>query len=145
MRHAVTLGVLLLSCSLTVTAQVLPTSSGSCGVTASGLMSCDWLSAVPMRKADGTAISRITPGGHTELFVTRFDLAPGAPLAKMIEGYDVLILGLSDGELVNETKSPPLHISVSNGSVVLMPKEESYLLRNVGKQELDVLVVRTSR
>ncbi len=138
-----TLYVLLLSSPLAVTAQVLPTSSGSCGVTASGLMSCDQLSVAPMRKADGTAIGRITPGGHTELFVTRFNLAPGAPLAKMIEGHDVLIVGLGDGELVNEAKSPPLHIRVSNGSVVLMPKEESYLLRNVGNQELDVLVVHT--
>lgn len=143
MKHAVTLCVLLLSSPLVVSAQVLPTSSGSCGVSSSGLMICDQLSPAPTRKADGTAISRSTPTGHPELFVTRYNLAPGANLAKMIEGHDVLIVGLGDGELVNETKSPPFHISVSKGSVVLMPKEEAYLLRNIGKQELDVLVVHT--
>jgi len=30
---------------------------------------------------------------------------------------------------------------VSNGSVMLMPKEESYLLRNVGKADLELLVI----
>jgi hypothetical protein len=63
----------------------------------------------------------------------------------MAEGKDVIIIGMGDGELVNETKSPHVHISMSNGSVVLMPKEETYLLRNIGKQEVDILVIHTDR
>lgn len=108
-------------------------------------MGCEWLSAAPIRNADGNTVKQRASSVHPELFVARFDLAPGAPLTKMIEGHNLLIVGLGDGELVNETKSPPLHISVRNGSVILMPKEETYLLRNIGKQELDVLVVHTLR
>ena len=33
-------------------AQVLPSSSGSCGVSASGLESCEWLSTPPLRSGD---------------------------------------------------------------------------------------------
>jgi mannose-6-phosphate isomerase-like protein (cupin superfamily) len=52
---------------------------------------------------------------------------------------------MGDGELVNETKSPAVRINVKNGSVVLMPQEEHYLLRNIGKQDVDVLVVHVRR
>lgn len=128
---------------LTTTAQVLPTSTGSCGVSPSGLASCDWVSAVRIRNADGSTSKQRVSTVHPELFVTRFNLAPGAPLTRTIEGHDLLIVALGDGELVNETKSPPLHISMRIGSVILMPKEEVYLLRNVGKQELGVLVILT--
>src|SRR5262249_12409717 len=42
-----------------------------------------------------------------------------------------------NGEVINEKKSPPSHITVHDGSVMLMPKEEPYLLRNVGKENLE--------
>ena len=57
-------------------------------------------------------------------------------------GEDELIIGMGAGELVNEAKSPSLPISISEGLVLLMPKEESYLLRNVGKQDIHILVIR---
>jgi mannose-6-phosphate isomerase-like protein (cupin superfamily) len=145
MKHAVVLWFLVLCGPSFSTAQVLPMSSGSCGVAASGLMSCDWLSAAPLKKADGSKSVDTVPSGRPQLFVTRFNLSPGAPLTPLVEGQEVLIFGMGDGELVNETKSPPAHISVRNGSVVLMPQEEHYLLRNIGKQELDVLVVQVRR
>jgi hypothetical protein len=145
MKYAVALWLIGLCFSLAATAQVLPTSSGSCGVGPSGLMSCNWLSGAPLKKADGSKSVPSIPSGQPELFVTRFNLSPGAPLTPLVEGQDVLIVGMGDGELVNETKSPPTHVSVRNGSVFLMPGEEHYLLRNIGKGDVDVLVVRMRR
>jgi hypothetical protein len=142
MRYTVALWFLGLCGSLVATAQVLPTSSGSCGVAPSGLMSCDLLSAAPLKKADGSKGIQAVPSGQPELFVTRFNLSPGTPLTPLSEGQDVLIVGMGDGELVNEAKSPPTHIFVRDGSVFLMPQEEHHLLRNIGKQDVDVLVVR---
>jgi len=59
----------------------------------------------------------------------------------MIEGNDVLIVAMNDGEIVNEAKTPQTRLNVTNGQVMLMPKEEPYLLRNTGKQTLDLLLV----
>jgi hypothetical protein len=58
-----------------------------------------------------------------------------------LKGDDIVIVGMENGELVNEKKSPQTHIGLSNGSVTIMPGEESFLLRNVGKQTLEVLVI----
>ena len=85
------------------------------------------------------------PSGSPQLYVTRFNLSPGASLTPLVEGQEALIFGMGDGELVNEKKSPPAHVNVRNGSMVLMPREQHYLLRNIGKQELDVLVVQVRR
>ncbi|HLZ41680.1 MAG TPA: hypothetical protein VKQ11_12000 [Candidatus Sulfotelmatobacter sp.] len=144
MKHAVVLWFLVICAPLIATAQVLPTSSGSCGVAPSGLMSCDWLSPAPLKTADGKSVNTV-PSSSPQLFVTRFNLSPGAPLASLVDGQEVLIFGMGDGELVNEAKSPAAHINVRNGSVLLMRQEEHYLLRNIGKQELDVLVVQVRR
>jgi hypothetical protein len=81
----------------------------------------------------------------SKLLVTRYALAPGAPLNPPAEGHDALVVGMSNGELVNEKKSPPSHVNVSNGSVMLMPKEEPYLLRNIGKDNLELLVVEVRK
>jgi hypothetical protein len=75
------------------------------------------------------------------LFVTRYILAPGAPLNPPIEGTEVLIVGMSDGELLNEKKPSQSHINVFDGLVMLIPKEESYLLRNIGKKSLTLLLI----
>jgi mannose-6-phosphate isomerase-like protein (cupin superfamily) len=125
----------------TATTQVLPKSDGSCSVSASGVYACNWMSAPPNQKTDGNG--RINPPAdeRTQLFVTRFVLAEGASLRPLVEGHDVLIFGINDGELINEKKSPATHINVRNGLVFLMPKDEPYLLRNVGKQSVELLVV----
>jgi mannose-6-phosphate isomerase-like protein (cupin superfamily) len=52
---------------------------------------------------------------------------------------------MNNGEFVNEKKSPPSHVNVSSGSVILMPKEEPYLLRNVGKESLELLVIEVRK
>jgi mannose-6-phosphate isomerase-like protein (cupin superfamily) len=48
---------------------------------------------------------------------------------------------MNNGELVNEKKFPQSHVAVSTGLVMLMPKGEPYLLRNIGKENLDLLVI----
>jgi hypothetical protein len=141
MKYVVALWLLGLCSSLFVAAQVLPTSSESCGVSPSGLMSCDWLSAAPLKKVDGSKSIHTVPSGHPEVFVTRFNLSPGAPMTPLVEGQDVLIVGMGDGELVNEKKSPQSRVNISNGSVMLMRKEEPYLLRNIGKGDLELLAI----
>jgi len=97
-------------------------------------MDCDWVSGI---KRAG----KKTEDGKAELLVTRYVLAPGALLRTPVPGYDNLVIGMSDGELANESKSPQTHVRVTAGSVMLMPKEELYLLRNVGERSLDVLLI----
>lgn len=145
MKYAAALWLFLLWRSFAATAQVLPTSGGSCGVGSSGIMSCAWFTAVPLRRGDGDRSNNAAPDDRPQIFVTRFTLAHGAPLGALVEGREGLIIGMGDGELVNETKSPPIHISVGNGTALLMLKDEHYLLRNIGTQDLELLVVDIRR
>jgi hypothetical protein len=139
MRFSLVFCALATLYGISATAQTMPTSSGSCGVSGSGLMSCDWLSSPPVKfNTDSTNRDKPVPKG---VFVTRFRLAPDAPLHCTIEGHDVLIVAMSDGEIVNEAKTPLTRLNVTNGLVMLMPKEEPYLLRNTGRQTLDLLVI----
>lgn len=126
-------------------AQVLPTANGSCGISASGVASCDWLSAVDLPKAGTTKTADTAADSRPKLLVTRCILAPGAPLNPFVEGTDVLIVGMNSGELVNEKKSPQNRVNVSSGLVLLMPKEEPYLLRNIGKENLELLVIEVRK
>ena len=119
--------------ALAAPAQVLPISSGSCRVSASGLESCNWMSGISAAKANPSKIPDTTDDGRTKLFVTRYILAPGAPLNPPVDGRNALVVGMTSGELVNEKKSPQSHLYVTSGSVILMPKQEPYLLRNIGK------------
>ena len=140
MRRLPAVCVFVLLSISTASTQIMPTSSGSCGVAASGVASCDWISAVNIRKAvpttDGTGDS------HPALFVTTFILAPGAALdSQGIVGGEVLIVGRNKGEVINVKKSPPARIDVYEGLVMLMPKEEPYLLRNIGKDNAELLLI----
>ena len=109
--------------------QVLPASQGSCSVSPSGLERCEWMGGAK----------------DSKLFVTRFILAPGAPLSRPVEGRDDLIIAMNHGEFVNEKKSPVSHVPLSNGLVMLMPKEEPYLLRNVGKENVELLLIEITK
>jgi len=59
----------------------------------------------------------------------------------MSEGVNILIVAMGDGELVNEAKEPKNHFKVTNGFVMLMRKDDPYLLRNIGGQSLDLVVI----
>lgn len=142
MRYVTAFFLFALLSSHSAQAQVLPTSSGSCGISASGGMDCDWMSAINLRRTTETRKTTDTvPDERPRPFVTRYILAPGAPLGPLAEGRDVLIVGMNNGELVNEKKFPQSHVAVSTGLVMLMPKGEPYLLRNIGKENLDLLVI----
>jgi len=144
MRYVTAFCLFVLLSGHSTEAQVLPTSNGSCGISASGAESCDWMSAITLRKAEPMKTAD-TADSRPKLFVTRCILAPGAPLNPLVEGTDVLIVGMNSGELVNEKKSPQSHVNVSSGSVMLMPKEEPYLLRNIGKENLELLVIEVRK
>ena len=128
-----------------ISAQVLPASSGACGVSASGLESCEWLSTPPLRNGDVGKNTEASENKRSKVFVTRYLLAPGAPLNQTAEGRDIVIVGLNDGELQNEKKATQGHVNVTSGSVMLMPKEEPYLLRNVGKDALQLLLIEVRK
>jgi hypothetical protein len=134
MQYMPAVSLLILLSAVTANAQILPTSNGSCSVTASGLESCNWMSGDSHGKAH-----------DSKLLVTRWILAPGAPLNPPVDGTDVLIVGMNNGELVNEKKAPQSHVNVSNGFVMLMPKEEPYLLRNIGKENVELLVIEVRK
>ena len=55
MRYVTAFCLFILLSGHSSEAQVLPTSDGSCGISASGAESCDWMSAITLRK-----------GGHDE-------------------------------------------------------------------------------
>jgi hypothetical protein len=104
MRYLPACCLFVLLSSLTAAAQILPTSNGSCGIGASGVMSCDWMSGISLQK-DAKKITDTAAAESSKLFVTRCILAPGAPLNPRVEGNVVLIVGMNNGELVNEKKS----------------------------------------
>jgi hypothetical protein len=54
-------------------------------------------------------------------------------------------VGRNNGEVINEKKSPPSHINVFDGLVMLMPKEEPYLMRNIGKENVELLVIEVRK
>lgn len=117
--------------TLSASAQIGPSSDGYCSVSPTGIEGCNWMSGLNAKTSP--------------LFVTRYHLAPGAPLDAPIPGYETLLVGMSDGELVNESKSPQAHINLSNNSVFLMPKDEEYRFRNVGKDPVDLLLIRIGK
>ena len=41
-----------------------------------------------------------------------------------------------------KAKSPAVDVLVSEGSIFLMPKGQSYRLRNVGKEEVTIRIIR---
>ena len=134
MRYVLMFCLFVLLSGPSAKAQVLPTSNGTCTVAPSGQEGCGWWSGV---KANDS---------RSALFVTRYILAPGAPLdSQSIVGGVVVIVGKSNGELINEKKSPPSHINVYDGSVMLMPKEEPYFLRNIGKAKVALLLIEVRK
>jgi mannose-6-phosphate isomerase-like protein (cupin superfamily) len=146
MRYVPMFCVFALLSGLSAKAQVLPAASGSCTVAASGVQGCNWVSAVSLRRATTSKPTDLASDSRSALVVTRFILAPGAPLdSQSIVGGEVLIVGRNNGEVINEKKSLPTHIDVYDGSVMLMPKEEAYLLRNVGKESTELLVIEVRK
>jgi hypothetical protein len=135
MRSFWAICIVLLCLAAKPSGQVLPSSGGGCSISPTGLMDCDILSPAPM--SPGRKVFYSKPEFH----VIRYQLAPGAPLKKNLEHYDNLIVSLSEGELANEAKSPAPQVHLFKGAVVMMPKGQDYLLRNVGENEIDLVLI----
>jgi hypothetical protein len=145
MRYVLMFCLFVLLSGPSAKAQVLPTSSGSCTVSASGLEGCNWWAGLGSRKVTTTKPTDLASDSRS-VFVTLYILAPGAPLdSQSIVGGEVLIVGKNSGEVVNEKKTPPSHIGVYDGLVMLMPREEPYLLRNIGKEKVELLVIEVRK
>jgi mannose-6-phosphate isomerase-like protein (cupin superfamily) len=108
-------------------------------------MDCDWASTIELRRTGTKKNAAHAADERRKLFVTRCILAPGAPLNPLVTGREILVIGMNDGEVVNEKSSPQKHVNVSKGLVMLFPKKEPYLLRNVGNEGLDLLVVEVRK
>ena len=132
--------LIVISVSSPARSQVWPRVNGGCGVTSNGTYDCDWHSVILLRR-EGAAAEKEIEDGKWKLVVTRYTLAPGAPLDRMGPKYDNVVVGMNQGQLANETKSPRTYVSVTEGLVMLMPKEEKYRFRNIGKENLDLLVI----
>jgi hypothetical protein len=134
MKTAVCLFVFALCYCLTTAAQIFPSGSCGCGVSSSAV-SCSCASGMSRSKASA-------PVERSQLIETRVRLAPGSLLTKWIPGDDEIVIGMGSGQLSNDAKSPTVNVSVTEGSMFLMPKDEPYRLRNVGKQDIEVRVIR---
>ena len=142
MKTAIGLFVFALYGSLATTAQIVP--NGGCGCTvSSSAVGCGCAGAGG--KKTGSAGKQSLPSDRPQLIDTLVTLLPGALLTRWVLGDDELFIGMGKGELVNEAKSPPAEIPVSEGSIFLMPKDEPYKLRNVGKDDVKVRVIRIHR
>ena len=134
MRTAVGLIAFALCSSLTTAAQILP--NGGCGCGLSGTtMSCHCGAVVSKNKQNA-------PSEPSQLLETWLTISPDALLTKGILGDDEVFIPMGIGRLVNEAKSPVIQIPIGEVSMFLMPKCEPYRLRNVGKQDLKVRIIR---
>lgn len=124
----------LISASPLVFAQQFPASSGNCRVSPKGLEACEWMSSVSRRKS-------ATRPNDAVLLTTTYDLAPGAPLKKPVDIYDNVIVALTDGSLRNESDVSGQPFNVVAQQAFLMPRGETYVLRNAGNKGLTLLVI----
>jgi len=142
MRHPQLLCLIVLINALSAKAQVFPSASGSCAVAASGVGDCNWVSTVDLHRANPSTAASAPDKSSRSVVTTRFILAAGALLdSRQIVGGEVLIVGKNNGEISNEKKPLANHINVFDGLVMLMPKGEPYLLKNIGQSEVDLLLI----
>jgi len=114
-----------------------------CGIRVSSSgAAMDCLSGGSAQEKAGIASKQMVCDGRCEPVVFSIALSPGANLRRMVPGEDELVIGMGGGELRNEAKSGSLSFPMSKGVVLLMPKDELYALRNVGKQDIDLVVIR---
>jgi hypothetical protein len=136
-RSMVTLSLFIFPLA-TATAQVSSSANLAWTVGASGGMACNGISSVDAGKS---ATDRKGP----YLSVTHFIIEAGAALTGPDKSSsDVLVIGITDGELVNE-KPPGGHMGLTRDSVFLLPAGESYLLRNKGSQNVELRLIEVRR
>jgi len=137
MRIAVGLFVFALCISLTTNAQIVPNGGCGCGLSSS-TVACNCAGALSKSKQS-------VPSDRPQLIETLFTFSLGALLTKGVLCDDELFIGMGIGKLTNEAKSPPVDVSIGEGTIFLMPRNEPYKLRNVGLQDVKVRVIRIHR
>jgi hypothetical protein len=135
------MGILLLTlCPSLPAAAQIPLNGCGCRMSSS-TASCNCATGV--NKETGRAINEPTVcDGRRGIIGDIITLSPGGLLTRGMPDEDDLIVGEGDGSLANEAKSPAFSIPVTAGSVLFMPVDEPYKLRNVGKQDLRIIVIR---
>jgi hypothetical protein len=138
-RYSLILLMMLLLASYTTMAQVTSSANLACTVTASGGMGCNGIVSGDLARKSAA------DKGQPELSVTYFTLEPGAALDQTASPCcDAIIVGIAGGELVNE-KLPSRYVSLTHDSVTLLPKGESFLLRNKGSQNVALRLIEIKR
>jgi hypothetical protein len=116
------------------TAQVSSSANLGCTVVAPSGLGCNGIS-VP-----DTETVKDLP----KLYVTHFRMEPGAAVEEPGPSSDCLIIGINGGDLVNE-KLPSLHVSLEKDAVTLMPKGQSFRLRNNGLEGVEFRLLEIRR
>ena len=123
------------------TGQQFPMSNGGCTVSRSGAESCEWLSAVNISDLNSPSRHTYKQQHELELVVTKVSLAPGAPLDRPVDEYDIVIVAINKGKLRNEAKEAEQLFLVDAQQTFLMLRNQPFLLRNTGDEELKLLVI----
>jgi hypothetical protein len=140
MKTAIGLLVIALCGSGKAAAQIQIPSCGIRMSSSGAVMDCLWGGSA--QETAGIENKQTVCDSRCEPVVYSITLSPGANLRNMVPGENELVIGMGGGELRNETKSGSLSFPMSKGVVLLMSKDELFALRNVGKQDIDLLVIR---
>ncbi len=139
MKLAIGVLVFALCGSWPLAAQV-PLPGCACGVSSS-TVGCSCPGGI--NKKTGKIVNEPTVcDGRREIVGDLITLHPGGLLTRWIPDEDDLIVGEGEGSLANEAKSPVLPIAMTAGVILFLPKDEPYKLRNVGKQDVHITVIR---
>src|SRR5689334_14541768 len=75
-------------------------------------------------------------------FLSRIQFRFGCAVDLPLRDYDALVVGLSDGMLVQETaNTASTPITVAKGSVMLVPRNERTTLRNSSGHNVKLVVI----
>jgi quercetin dioxygenase-like cupin family protein len=138
MKKAIQILGLALCGSLAASAQV---QLMGCGLRlpAAGAVGFSCLTGMPI--SDRT-LNQTVCDGHCNLAADSIVLEPGATLTRPVPGEVDFIVAQGEGELTNEAKSPSISVVLGAGLVLFMPEQEPYALKNVGKKDVHLLVIR---
>ncbi len=130
-RFALALSLSIFFARTTAAAQVASSEGLACTLTREGAVSCNGIASVGAKRPS--------------LSLTHYIIEPGAELRWPDGlGCDGLLLGVSLGELVNEGL-PNGVFHLTPDSVFLLPKEQTYVLRNKSSQNVEVRLAEVRR
>lgn len=139
MKIAMDVLLLALCASLPAAAQV-PLPGCGCGVSASTI-GCSCPGAINEETLKDMNQPTVCDG-RRNIVGDLITIHPGGLLERPLHDEDDLIVGEGEGILANEAKSPTIPINMTAGVILFLPKDEPYKLRNVGKQDLRITVIR---